>query len=159
MEELLDATTHPPDPICQCSLRPLSGLRCYVDDPHRRSPATQDWYQTLPEAKPEMVLAIHLYFTTHISEKKYSNVLCRHCLGKLSFKKNGKKSGHCPLFATPPKRVKMGHLLSDYRQKCVNATRDILMSKMTILKCSYIESFLTIDPLKAGSELTCKPDF
>ena len=33
-------------------------------------------------------------------------------------------------------RVKRGHLSSDYRQKCVNATRDILMSKarkMTIL--------------------------
>ena len=29
----------------------------------------------------------------------------------------------------PPKRVKSGHLLSDYRQKCVNATRNILMSK------------------------------
>ena len=37
---------------------------------------------------------------------------------------------------SPPKRVKRGHLSSDYRQKCVNATRDILMSKarkMTIL--------------------------
>ena len=35
-----------------------------------------------------------------------------------------------------PKRVKRGHLSSDYRQKCVNATLDILMSKarkMTIL--------------------------
>ena len=29
----------------------------------------------------------------------------------------------------PPKRIKRGHLSSDYRQKCVNATRDILMSK------------------------------
>ena len=40
--------------------------------------------------------------------------------------KNGKKRGHCPLLATPhpPKRVKRGHLLSDYRQKCVNGTRD-----------------------------------
>ena len=28
-----------------------------------------------------------------------------------------------------PKRVKSGHLLSDYRQKRVNASRDILMSK------------------------------
>ena len=47
------------------------------------------------------------------------------CLGKLSWKKNGKKRGHCPLLATPPpKRVKRGHLLSDYRQKCVNGTRD-----------------------------------
>ena len=58
-------------------------------------------------------------------------------LGKLSWKKNGKKRGHCPLLATPPpKRVKRGHLLSDYRQKCVNGTRDILMlkaRKMTIL--------------------------
>ena len=50
------------------------------------------------------------------------------------------KSRHCPLWATPrlppPNRVKSGHLLSDYRQKCVNATRDILMPKarkMTIL--------------------------
>ena len=36
----------------------------------------------------------------------------------------------------PPKRVKSGHLLTDYRQKCVNGTRDILMlkpRKMTIL--------------------------
>ena len=36
----------------------------------------------------------------------------------------------------PPKRFKSGHLLSDYRQKYVNATRNILMSKarkMTIL--------------------------
>ena len=24
----------------------------------------------------------------------------------------------------PPKRVKRGHLLSDYRQKCINVTRD-----------------------------------
>ena len=58
-------------------------------------------------------------------------------LGKPSYKKNGKKSGQCPLWATPPpKRVKSGHLLSDYRQKCVNATRDMFMSKarkMTIL--------------------------
>ena len=46
-------------------------------------------------------------------------------LGTLSWKKNGKKRGHCPLLATPPpKRVKRGHLLSDYRQKCVNGTRD-----------------------------------
>ena len=40
-------------------------------------------------------------------------------------------------FGQPPhKRVKRGHLSSDYRQKCVNATCDILMSKarkMTIL--------------------------
>merc|ERR1711997_1181032 len=61
----------------------------------------------------------------------------RGCIGKLSWKKNGKKRGHCPLLATPPpKRVKRGHLLSDYRQKCVNGTRDILMlkaRKMTIL--------------------------
>jgi len=59
-------------------------------------------------------------------------------LGKLSFKKNGKKRGHCPLLATPPpKRVKRGHLSSDYRKKCVNGTRDILIltkaRKMTIL--------------------------
>ena len=48
-----------------------------------------------------------------------------HIIGKLSFKKNGKKRGHCLLLANPPpKRVKRGHLLSDYRQKCVNGTRD-----------------------------------
>ena len=36
----------------------------------------------------------------------------------------------------PPKQVKRGHLLSDYRQKFVNGTRNILMlkaRKMTIL--------------------------
>ena len=46
--------------------------------------------------------------------------------GSSHFKKNGKKRGHCPLFRRPPppKRVKRGHLLSDYRQKCVNGTRD-----------------------------------
>ena len=69
-------------------------------------------------------------------------------LGKLSFKKNGKKRGHCPLWAIPPpKRVKRGHFLSDYRQNCVNATRDILMSKarkMTILTITmFIENVHT----------------
>ena len=45
--------------------------------------------------------------------------------GRSHFKKTVKKRGHCPLLATPPpKRVKRGHLLSDYRQKCVNGTRD-----------------------------------
>ena len=34
-----------------------------------------------------------------------------------------------PLGKPPPKRVKRGHLLSDYRQKCVIATHDIFMSK------------------------------
>ena len=53
-------------------------------------------------------------------------------------KKNGKKGDIVPFwrFPPPPKRVKRGHLLSDYRQKCVNGTRDILMlkaRKMTIL--------------------------
>ena len=52
-------------------------------------------------------------------------------------KKNGKKRGTLSPFGNPPpKRVKRGHLLSDYRQKCVNGTRDILMlkaRKMTIL--------------------------
>ena len=41
-----------------------------------------------------------------------------------------------PFGDPPPKRVKRGHLLFDYRQKCVNGTRDILMlkaRKMTIL--------------------------
>ena len=46
-------------------------------------------------------------------------------LGKPPSKKNGKKKGTLsPLGNPPPKRVKRGHLLSDYRQKCVNATRD-----------------------------------
>ena len=46
-------------------------------------------------------------------------------LGKLSFKKNGKKGDIVPFWRPPPpKRVKRGHLLSDYRQKCVNGTRD-----------------------------------
>ena len=61
-----------------------------------------------------------------VSPNRYSTFI----LGKLSFKKNGKKRGHCPLWAIPPpKRVKRGHLLFDYRQKCVNGTRDILMLK------------------------------
>ena len=58
-------------------------------------------------------------------------------LGKLSYKKNGKKGDMVPFWRPPlPKRVKRGHLLSDYRQKCVNGTGDILMlkaCKMTIL--------------------------
>ena len=52
-------------------------------------------------------------------------------------KKNGKKGDIVPFWRPPlPKRVKRGHLLFDYRQKCVNGTRDILMlkaRKMTIL--------------------------
>ena len=49
----------------------------------------------------------------------------RRCKGSSPLKKNGKKRGHCPLWAIPPpKRVKRGHLLSYYRQKCVNGTRD-----------------------------------
>ena len=49
--------------------------------------------------------------------------------GSPQIKKTVKKGTLSPLGNPPPKRVKMGHLLSDYRQKCVNATRDILMSK------------------------------
>ena len=67
-------------------------------------------------------------------------------LGKLSFRKIGKKRGHCPLWAIPPpKRVKRGHLLFDYRQKCVNGTRDILMlkaRKMTILAILWCQKSL-----------------
>ena len=51
-------------------------------------------------------------------------------------KKRLKKQTLSALGDPPPKRVKSGHLLSDYRQKCVNGTRDILMlkpRKMTIL--------------------------
>ena len=71
-------------------------------------------------------------FDDHIGE---NTLQIREALMK---KKNGQKRGHCPLLAAPPppKRVKRGHLLSDYRQKRVNASRDILMSKarkMTIL--------------------------
>ena len=40
--------------------------------------------------------------------------------GSLHLKKTVKKGD---IWATPPKRVKRGHLLSDYRQKCVIATR------------------------------------
>ena len=58
-------------------------------------------------------------------------------LGKLSFKKKTVKKGTLsPFDDPPPKRVKRGHLLSDYRQKCVNGTRDNLMLKalkMTIV--------------------------
>ena len=58
------------------------------------------------------------------SLQKYTTAVRRGSLGKPSRKKNGKKRGHCPLWANPPpKRVKRGHLLSDYRQKCVNGTR------------------------------------
>ena len=64
---------------------------------------------------------------TRVSQKNFFEL----SLGKLSYKKNGKKTRHCPLWANPPpKRVKSGHLSSDYRQKCVNATRDILMTKV-----------------------------
>ena len=41
-----------------------------------------------------------------------------------------------PPFGEPPKMAKSGHLSTDYREKCVNGTRDILMlkpRKMTIL--------------------------
>ena len=71
--------------------------------------------------------------------------------------KNAKKRGHCLLWYPPPhKQVKGGHLLSDYRQKCVNATRDMLMSKarkMTILTITMFNEnvhtgclFLTAPP-------------
>ena len=40
-------------------------------------------------------------------------------------KKKVKKGDIVPFWRPPPpKRVKRGHLLSDYRQKCVNGTRD-----------------------------------
>ena len=40
-------------------------------------------------------------------------------------KKTVKKGDIVPFWRPPPpKRVKRGHLLSDYRQKCVNGTRD-----------------------------------
>ena len=45
----------------------------------------------------------------------------------------------------PPKRVKSGHLLSDYRQKCVNGTRDNLMlkaRKITILAILWCQKSL-----------------
>ena len=44
--------------------------------------------------------------------------------GSLHLKKTVKKGDIVPFGQPPPKRVKRGHLLSDYRQKCVNATRD-----------------------------------
>ena len=56
--------------------------------------------------------------------------------GSSRIKKTVKKGDIVPFWRPPPpKRVKRGHLLSDYRQKCVNGTRDILMlkaRKMTI---------------------------
>ena len=51
----------------------------------------------------------------------------------------------------PPKRVKRGHLLSDYRQKCVNATRDILMSKVRKITKKNIQShnfFKHVEPMR-----------
>ena len=57
--------------------------------------------------------------------------ICHRILGKLSYKKTVKKADIvCFGQPPPPKRVKSGHLLSDYRQKCVNGTRDILMLKL-----------------------------
>ena len=57
--------------------------------------------------------------------------------GSYSTKKTVKKGDIVPFWRPhPPKRGKRGHLLFDYRQKCVNGTRDILMlkaRKMTIL--------------------------
>ena len=45
--------------------------------------------------------------------------------GSSHLEKNGKKGDIVPFWRpSPPKRVKRGHLLSDYRQKCVNGTRD-----------------------------------
>ena len=49
--------------------------------------------------------------------------------GSPRIRKTVKKGTLSPLGNPPPKRVKRGHLLSDYRQKCINVTRDILMSK------------------------------
>ena len=42
-------------------------------------------------------------------------------------KKTTKKGDIVPFGDNGSKRVKRGHLSSDYRQKCVNATRDMLM--------------------------------
>ena len=60
-----------------------------------------------------------------------------HDKGSSPLKKRFKKGDIVPFWRPPlPKRVKRGHLLFDYRQKCVNWTRDILMlkaRKMTIL--------------------------
>ena len=70
-----------------------------------------------------------VYFICQQSNNMLHNLLFLR-LGKLSYKKNDEKRGLCPLWAPPPpKRVKRGHLSSDYRQKNVNATRDILMTK------------------------------
>ena len=52
------------------------------------------------------------------------------CKGRSHEKKSGKKGDMVPFWRPPPpKWVKRGHLLSDYRQKRVNRTRDILMLK------------------------------
>ena len=84
-------------------------------------------YGSSDEANSETNTAMSWYHDTIISchETMIPTSHDYSILGKLSWKKNGKKRGHCPLLATPPpKRVKRGHLLSDYRQKCVNGTRD-----------------------------------
>ena len=66
--------------------------------------------------------------------KGYSTCVLREAL---ILKKTVKKGTLSPFGDPPPKRVKRGHLSTDYRKKCVNGTRDILMlikaRKMTIL--------------------------
>ena len=62
--------------------------------------------------------------------------------GSYPLKKTVKKGDIVPFWRPPPpKRVKRGHLSTDYRKKCVNGTRDILMlikaRKMIILAIMF----------------------
>ena len=94
------------------------------------------FYKVFPIIYIPLFQFLYIFPTTFIVFHRRNNLFYCPDLGKLSFKKNGKKGDIVPFWRPPPKRVKRGHLSSDYRQKCVNATRDILMSKahkMTIL--------------------------
>ena len=66
----------------------------------------------------------HLQFDLHAPPLLLVVILIYLYLGKPSSKKNGKKGDIVPFGQPLPKRVKRGHLLSDYRQKCINVTRD-----------------------------------
>ena len=100
----------------------LPGLKSAVVKRHALKTKAFLWHISRICYRAFFAFSLFFYFVLH---------------GSRWIRKNGKKKGTLsPLGDPPPKRVKRGHLLSDYRQKCVNATRDMLMSKarkMTIL--------------------------
>ena len=100
----------------------LPGLKSAVVKRHALKTKAFLWHISRICDRAFFAFSLFFYFVLH---------------GSRWIRKNGKKKRILsPLGDPPPKRVKRGHLLSDYRQKCVNATRDMLMSKarkMTIL--------------------------